>query len=81
MPSEDKTQQELMDESQYLGNIWGWKFSLIGLALISFLILVIIIRWNNLEHKPENLFTPAGQQMITPEAPIVLPPKDTLNQK
>ena len=84
MPTEDKlerTQEE--EEAEYLGNIWGWKFSLIGLAVISFLIIVVIIRWNNLEVKPDNLFTPEGQKMIIPVAPTVLQPKDTLkaNQK
>ena len=78
MPSEDKSLKKKKEEVEYLGNIWGWKFSLIGLAVISFLIVVVVIRWNNLEEKPENLFTPAGQQFIKPEAPTVLQPQDTL---
>jgi len=78
MASEDKKTDRTEDDVEYIGNMWGWKFSLIGLAFMSFLILVIVIRWNNLEVKPESIFTPAGQQVITPEAPQVLQPIDTL---
>ena len=82
MSNEDKLESQ-EEEPEYLGNIWGWKISFIGLALISFLIIVIVIRWNNLEVKPDSLFTGEGQKMIVPTAPVVLQPKDTLkaNQK
>ena len=35
-------------ESEYLGNIWGWKFSLIGLAVILFFLVLITFRWYQL---------------------------------
>ncbi len=79
MPTEDKADKAKSEEPEYLGNIWGWKFSLIGLALISFLILIVVIRWNNLEVKPDNLFTPESQNMIIPAAPTVLQPADSLS--
>lgn len=79
MSKEDKLDRTKEDEPEYLGNIWGWKFSFIGLGVISFLILVIVIRWNSLENKPDNIFTPAGQQYIKPVAPTVLQPnQDTI---
>jgi hypothetical protein len=32
-------------ESSGPGNIWGWKFSLIGLAVILFFVLLAWFRW------------------------------------
>ncbi len=33
---------EPANEDNYLGNIWGWRFSFFGAALIGFLILLAI---------------------------------------
>lgn len=40
------TQEEKKDpfDGEYIGNIWGWKFSLFGAALILFLLAVIVYR-------------------------------------
>ncbi len=83
MSNKDSLKSQEEEEAEYMGNIWGWKFSLIGLAVISFLIIVVFVRWNNLEVKPDNLFTPDAHKKIVPVAPVVLQPKDTLkaNQK
>ncbi|MEM6967301.1 MAG: hypothetical protein AAF573_21235 [Bacteroidota bacterium] len=32
-------------EGEYLGNIWGWKFSFISLAVISILSLYVLYRY------------------------------------
>ena len=46
----DKQNQKNSEEAEvdpdehYLGNIWGWKFSFIGLALILFFLSLAIIR-------------------------------------
>ncbi len=31
-------------KDEYLGNMWGWKFSLIGLALIVLMLLLMLYR-------------------------------------
>lgn len=40
---EDK-QAALPDKTTYIGNIWGWKFSLFGLVLILSMLLFVFIR-------------------------------------
>jgi predicted MFS family arabinose efflux permease len=32
-------------KDEYLGNMWGWKFSFIGLALLLFMLLLMGIRY------------------------------------
>ena len=32
------------EEEEYVGNIWGWKFSLFGLALILVMLSIMIYR-------------------------------------
>ncbi len=39
----DQIEEEDPDK-HYLGNIWGWKFSYIGLALILFFLIFAIVR-------------------------------------
>ena len=33
-----------MEEEEYVGNIWGWKFSFIGLGLILLLLSLMVYR-------------------------------------
>lgn len=39
----DKNNEEIEDpDKHYLGNIWGWKFSFIGLGIIMFFLAIAI---------------------------------------
>lgn len=31
-------------DGEYIGNIWGWKWSFIGLAVIVFFLLLVLLR-------------------------------------
>lgn len=51
------------EESQYIGNIWGWKFSWISLGIILFFLLLMGLRyqylkttgqWENVQPKVES---------------------------
>lgn len=46
--SEKKETKDPFD-GEYIGNIWGWKFSLIGGAIILFLVLVAMYRHYTLD--------------------------------
>ncbi len=35
---------EVDPDEHYLGNIWGWKFSYVGLAIILFFLVFAIVR-------------------------------------
>ncbi len=45
--SEKKDQ--IQDEEDYIGNIWGWRFSMIGLALILLMLALMIYRHYTLD--------------------------------
>jgi len=48
-PKED--QENL--ESEYIGNIWGWKFSFISLGIIVVMLMLMLFRYNiNKNHPP-----------------------------
>jgi predicted MFS family arabinose efflux permease len=51
-------------DGEYIGNIWGWKFSLFGLALILLLLAVIAYRHYTLQ-------VPLGleEEAVDPPAP------------
>jgi len=43
--TENKKQKEEEDpDADYLGNMWGWKFSYLGLAMILFFLIFAIVR-------------------------------------
>jgi len=45
-PEKDNTPyRDLEFDSEYIGNIWGWKFSMFGLALI--VILSVLMFWRH----------------------------------
>lgn len=45
-------------DGEYVGNIWGWKFSFFGLGLIICMLLFMFFRYQSLEVKPDNIFQP-----------------------
>jgi hypothetical protein len=44
--TENKKQKEEEEDpdADYLGNMWGWKFSYLGLAMILFFLIFAIVR-------------------------------------
>ena len=38
-------EKEKSEEDNYIGNIWGWKFSFISLGLILFMLALMSIRY------------------------------------
>lgn len=56
-----KSNREQQEEWEYIGNIWGWKFSFIGLAVIVSLCLFMWYRYTQLEVKPDNFFAPKNE--------------------
>lgn len=36
-------------DGEYIGNIWGWKFSLIGLGIILFFLFIAMYRFATLD--------------------------------
>lgn len=43
MDNEKKSTSE-ENEDEYIGNMWGWKFSLFGLALMILLFVLMLVR-------------------------------------
>lgn len=61
-------------DGEYMGNIWGWKFSLFGLALIVFLSGIALYRHYALD-APFTIDDPSEE----PQNPYLK--KDTIQQK
>jgi len=40
---EEKTQKEKEEELEYVGNMWGWKFSFISLGIIILFFILFVI--------------------------------------
>ena len=58
MSDNEKRKPHFLDEfdhGEYLGNIWGWKTSFIGLAVILFFIALAWFRWSP---QPSNTDSP-----------------------
>ena len=51
-------EQKKLEDQEYIGNIWGWKFSLWGLVFILIMVAALIYR-------QEVLGIPINQEMIT----------------
>ncbi len=45
-------------DGEYIGNIWGWKNSYIGLALIVAMVSLMVYRHATIEHVPEQQEVP-----------------------
>lgn len=39
-------------DSEYIGNIWGWKFSLISLGIIVAMLLLMLFRYIVIDNSP-----------------------------
>lgn len=63
--NEQPTQQE--NQEEYVGNIWGWNFSLVGLAIIILLGAFMVYRHKTM-NVPMNGWNPAQEQSATPPA-------------
>jgi hypothetical protein len=55
-PTDPKQKKDPFD-GDYIGNIWGWRFSIFGAGLIVFFLLIILYRYytvdpDTLEGKP-----------------------------
>lgn len=44
MDSKKKSTTENNEEDEYMGNMWGWKFSLFGLGLMILLFGLMLVR-------------------------------------
>ncbi len=44
MNNEKKSEIEETENDEYMGNMWGWKFSLFGLALLVLLFGLMLMR-------------------------------------
>lgn len=53
--SEKKNKWEVDDDSQYVGNYFGWDVSLMGLGVIIFMLLILTIRWFSLPPEKRTL--------------------------
>jgi len=45
LEEEMEKREAQMDESRYIGNIWGWKFSWISLGIIVFFLSLMLVRY------------------------------------
>ncbi len=43
-------------ETEYMGNIWGWKFSWISLAIILATIALMVVRYYTMDDPPDSIF-------------------------
>jgi len=53
---EKKTPLLLRDpnDGPYVGNIWGWKFSIIGAVVISLMVALMVYRYSQLDEEARN---------------------------
>ena len=64
MSDNEKKKPHFLDEydhGEYLGNIFGWKVSFIGLAVILFFLALAFFRWDS---KPTNSNTDSQKQEL-----------------
>ncbi|MBT8220338.1 MAG: hypothetical protein KJP00_10955 [Bacteroidia bacterium] len=57
MKKDKKNKWEIDDESQYIGNIWGWDISLISAVVILILGLIIAYRFYTLPDRNQPIKT------------------------
>ena len=55
---------EEVDEDYYMGNIWGWKVSLIGLGVIVFLLALYFYRVTYYPQSVEKAATPTTIEQL-----------------
>ena len=56
MSRDGDNQEGNSEEEEYIGNIWGWKWSLISLAIILFFISIAVCRYMVVQ--PDRLIIP-----------------------
>lgn len=61
--NKEKEKEQLWDpwDGEYIGNIWGWKFSFISLGFLIFMMLIMWYRFETLNKSPFPL-----DQQVTP---------------
>lgn len=63
MEKDQSKETQENSESEYIGNIWGWKFSFISLGIIVAMLLIMLFRYNIINKHPPSL----NKQTITIE--------------
>lgn len=72
MSKEEQEERKDPYDGEYIGNIWGWRNSFIGLGVILFMLAVLGIRAVTMDPLPEE-----GQTVDPTEAEQTLEPADT----
>lgn len=72
MSKEEQEERKDPYDGEYIGNIWGWRNSFIGLGVILFMLAVLGIRAVTMDPLPEE-----GQTVDPTEAAQTLEPADT----
>ena len=44
------------EEAEYIGNIWGWKFSFVSLAIILATMGLMVLRYYTMDNPPDSIF-------------------------
>ena len=73
MSKEEQEERKDPYDGEYIGNIWGWRNSFIGLGVILFMLAVLGIRAVTMDPLPEE-----GQTVDPTEAEQTLEPADTM---
>ncbi len=56
MSDEPRHPHEEEEETEYIGNIWGWKFSFISLAIILATMGLMMVRYYTMDNPPDSIF-------------------------
>lgn len=73
MSKEEQEERKDPFDGEYIGNIWGWRNSFIGLGVILFMLAVLGIRAITMDPLPEE-----GQSSDPTETEETLEPADTM---
>ena len=60
--------QSPLEEAEYIGNIWGWKVSLLSLA---FIVLMLLFVWYRYSLLPDEPTTPSNNVPVDTIGTIV----------
>ncbi|MBX2874854.1 MAG: hypothetical protein KTR30_22210 [Saprospiraceae bacterium] len=73
MSKEEQEERKDPYDGEYIGNIWGWRNSFIGLGVILFMLAVLGIRAVTMDPLPEE-----GGSVEPTEELETVPPQDTV---
>lgn len=73
MSKEEQEERKDPYDGEYIGNIWGWRNSFIGLGVILFMLAVLGIRAVTMDPLPEN-----GERVEPTEELEAVQPQDTV---